>query len=325
SLSGLRYAVLALGDRQYRQFCGFARRLRHWLEAQGASSLFTAVEVDDGDQQALGRWRQALAGLTGQALPLEEGGQPFSDWTLLGRECLNPGSQGEPTWLVRLAPPTGAEWQAGDILEVLADNAADQVARSYSVASIPADGVMELIVRRQRRADGSPGLVSGWLTGQAQRGQVLRARLRRNPGFHLTQAQRPLLLIGNGTGLAGLRALLKASMAAGQVPRWLLFGERNRAHDFYCRAELEAWLAAGQLQRLDLAFSRDQQERRYVQDVLREQADDVRRWVAGGAAIYVCGSLQGMAAGVDAALREILGEQQVEALLAAGLYRRDVY
>lgn len=325
SLSGLRYAVLALGDRQYRQFCGFARRLRHWLEAQGASSLFAAVEVDDGDQQALGRWRQALAGLTGQALPLEEGGQPFSDWTLLGRECLNPGSQGEPTWLVRLAPPAGAEWQAGDILEVLADNAADQLARSYSVASTPADGVLELIVRRQRRADGSPGLVSGWLTGQAQRGQVLRARLRRNPGFHLAEPQRPLLLIGNGTGLAGLRALLKASMAAGQVPRWLLFGVRNRVHDFYCRAELDAWLAGGQLQRLDLAFSRDQQQRLYVQDVLRAQADEVRSWVARGAAIYVCGSLQGMAAGVDAALREILGEEQVEALLAAGRYRRDVY
>ena len=67
--SGKPAAVLALGDRQYRQFCGFAHRLRAWLDEQGARSLFTAVEVDNGDQLALASWRQALAGLTGRAGP----------------------------------------------------------------------------------------------------------------------------------------------------------------------------------------------------------------------------------------------------------------
>jgi sulfite reductase (NADPH) flavoprotein alpha-component len=324
-LGQLRYAVLALGDRQYRQFCGFAHRLRAWLDEQGARSLFTAVEVDNGDQLALASWRQALAGLTGRAGPAAQQARPYTDWTLLARECLNPGSQGESTWLIRLAPAAGSDWLAGDILEVLPGNDERESPRDYSVASLPRDGVLELIVRRQRREDGSFGLASTWLTERAQPGQVLRARLRRNAGFHLAEPQRPLLLIGNGTGLAGLRGLLKASIFAAQVPRWLLFGERNRAHDFYCRAELDAWLAGGQLQRLDLAFSRDQEQRLYVQHLLREQADELRRWVERGCAIYVCGSLQGMAAGVDEVLREVLGTAAVDMLLSEGRYRRDVY
>ncbi len=114
-----------------------------------------------------------------------------------------------------------------------------------------------------------------------------------------------MILLGNGTGLAGLRSLLKARINQGQGRNWLLFGERNRAHDFYCRAELESWLDAGHLTRLDLAFSRDQAEKIYVQDRLREAEDELRAWLRDGAAIYICGSLLGMAAGVDQVLNEV--------------------
>jgi sulfite reductase (NADPH) flavoprotein alpha-component len=76
---------------------------------------------------------------------------------------------------------------------------------------------------------------------------------------------------------------------------------------------------------LDLAFSRDQAGKVYVQDVMLEQAEDFKRWVADGACVYVCGSLQGMAAGVDAALNGMLGEAAVQQLIEDGRYRRDVY
>jgi sulfite reductase (NADPH) flavoprotein alpha-component len=132
-------------------------------------------------------------------------------------------------------------------------------------------------------------------------------------------------LIGNGSGLAGLRGLLRARIGLGVRENWLLFGERNAAHDFLLRGELEGWRESGWLARLDLAFSRDQAERLYVQDVLRSQASTVREWVSRGAAIYVCGSLQGMAGGVHDALGEILGGELLEALGAEGRYRRDVY
>ncbi|MCF5823671.1 flavodoxin, partial [Pseudomonas syringae] len=150
-------------------------------------------------------------------------------------------------------------------------------------------------------------------------------RLRRNSSFHLPAAPVPLILLGNGTGLAGLRSLLKARIAQGQVRNWLLFGERNRAHDFHCGTELQGWLQAGHLTRLDLAFSRDQAEKVYVQDRLRDAADELRLWLDDGAAIYICGSLLGMAAGVDQVLNEMLGEQAVSDLIEEGRYRRDVY
>jgi sulfite reductase (NADPH) flavoprotein alpha-component len=134
-----------------------------------------------------------------------------------------------------------------------------------------------------------------------------------------------MILIGNGTGIAGVSALLKARIAAGARRNWLLFGERNADHDFFRGEEIRAWQARGFLQRMDLAFSRDQDQRIYVQHRLQAAGGALREWVDAGAAIYVCGSLAGMAPGVDAVLRSTLGDDRVEQMLADGLYRRDVY
>ena len=324
ALGELSYAVLALGDRQYQQFCGFARRVHDWLTRQGAASLFAAVEVDGGDAEAIASWQRQLSALTGAAAlpPLE---RPFVEWCLQARHCLNPGSAGAPTFLLRLQPPEGATWQAGDLLEVLPRNDSELAVREYSIASLPSDGALELIVRQETHPDGSLGLGSGWLCHELAPAQALRARLRRNSNFHPPEDARPLILLGNGTGLAGLRSLLKARIAAGHRRNWLLFGERNQAHDFYCRDELHGWLASAELERLDLAFSRDQAHKVYVQDRLRESAEQLRDWLGQGASIYVCGSLAGMAAGVDDVLHELLGEAAVTDLIEQGRYRRDVY
>ena len=197
--------------------------------------------------------------------------------------------------------------------------------REYSIASTPADGAVHLLVRRFETGGGHFGLGSGWLTTHAPVGGSIDLRIRTNRHFHAPDEARPLILIGNGTGIAGLRALLRERIAAGRHRNWLLFGERQRAHDFHYRDEIEGWLARGRIEKLDLAFSRDQATRVYVQDVLRAAAHAVRAWVQEGAAIYVCGSLEGMAPGVDAALTEALGSQCLAQLLAQGRYRRDVY
>lgn len=379
-LGHLRYAMLALGDRQYQHFCGFAQRVQGWLAQQGAQSLFEPVQVDAADATALSSWQRQLGELTG-AQPLQQSEKAHGLWTLTRRELLNPGSQGAPTYLLGLRPERVCEWAAGDILEVPPRHADARVqawlqahgldgsqivslngltqplhqalcgkqlpeqfthlvglhaqavldalvplaAREYSIASLPSDDELELIVRQERHADGSLGLGSGWLTeGVTLPGQLL-ARVRRNSSFHAPDDARPVILIGNGTGLAGLRSLLKARIVAGHTDNWLLFGERNAAHDFYCRAELQNWLVNGELARLDLAFSRDQAAKVYVQDRLRESAETLREWLARGASIYVCGSLEGMAGGVDQVLREVLGAERVESLIDEGRYRRDVY
>ncbi|MDI4659333.1 hypothetical protein K9U41_23380, partial [Xanthobacter autotrophicus] len=107
---------------------------------------------------------------------------------------------------------------------------------------------------------------------------------------------------------------------------WLLFGERQRAADSLCAAEIGAWQAQGFLPRLDRVFSRDPgAPHRYVQDALREHAMELRAWLDDGAVVFVCGSAEGMAAGVDRVLADLLGDEGVEALIADGRYRRDVY
>ena len=197
--------------------------------------------------------------------------------------------------------------------------------REYSIASVPEDGALELLVREVRRADGQPGLGSGWLCRHAGLGECIDLRLRANPGFHRPPGDGPLILIGNGTGLAGLRAHLRACARLGQHGHWLLFGERNAAHDRLLGEELDAWLASGLLARLDLAFSRDGATKDYVQHRLRDAADSVRAWVDAGAGLLVCGSLEGMGREVDTLLRGILGDPAVDRLAAEGRYRRDLY
>jgi sulfite reductase (NADPH) flavoprotein alpha-component len=197
--------------------------------------------------------------------------------------------------------------------------------RQYSIASIPQHGSLDLLVRRVVHDSGRSGIGSAWLTQHAEVGAEIALRVRGNRHFHPPEDDIPMILIGNGTGLAGLRSHMQARAHAGRHRNWLIFGERSRATDYLHRAEIDAWTTEGVLQRVDLAFSRDQSQRVYVQDKLRESAADLLQWVEQGAAIYVCGSLLGMASGVAHALQDILGEDRMIALAEAGRYRRDVY
>lgn len=381
ALSSLRYGLLALGDHDYDDFCGFGRQLQQWLQRSSASPLFDPVEVDNGDPAALRHWQHHLSLLTGAA-ELPDWQRPdYQRWRLVERRLLNPQSQGGACFHLALQPIGGdIAWQAGDLIEIGPRHAAGTVDRwlaghaypgdavvmhegrraalrewlaeshlpghadvaglsvealvatlqplphrEYSIASLPADGAVHLLVRRMQRADGTPGIGSGWLTEHAAPGAEIAARVRANPTFRAPTDGRPLILIGNGTGLAGLRALLKARIAQGHTRNWLLFGERQAAHDFHYRDDIVGWQRQGAMERLDLAWSRDGEPKVYVQDLLRAAAGELRRWVEAGAAIYICGSLAGMAPGVDAVLREALGDDDVERLREQGRYRRDVY
>lgn len=326
SLSSLRYAVLALGDRQYQNFCAFGRQLDEWLTAGGAGREFERVEVDNSDPAALARWNAQL-GLDDADVLTGKANEPFLNWQLAQREQLNPGSAGAPIHRLVLSPPvdTRAEWESGDLVEI--EVPADPTRpREYSIASIATDGAIELLVRQELHPDGRLGLASGWLTSTLAPGGAVRLRIKPHANFRLgDNAERPLLLIGNGTGLAGLRSHLRARAAASRGENWLLFGERNAAHDWLCRDEIAAWQAAGLVRHLDMVFSRDQSERLYVQHRLLQRSAEVVAWIDAGAAVYVCGSLKGMASGVDAALRQIAGPERYAALVSRGRYRRDVY
>lgn len=197
--------------------------------------------------------------------------------------------------------------------------------REYSIASIPSQQVLRLVVRQQYDESGNLGLGSGWLTQHTQINDEIALRIRTNESFHLIDDNRPIICIGNGTGIAGLMSLLHTRTRHDYTENWLIFGERQKAYDFFYASTIEAWQTTGMLKRLDLAFSRDQEQHVYVQDIIRQNAAELVSWIQRGAVLYVCGSIDGMASGVDQALVEILGDEQLDELRQQGRYRRDVY
>ena len=328
ALHGLSHGVLALGDRAYANFCGFGKTLDGWLRSRGAQPLFERVEMDNADASALQQWQHLVGRVAGTSDLADWQAPAFEPWPLLARRLLNEGSSGGPCFHLEMRPPAGAQWEAGDLVQVLAPGDPDRP-REYSIASLPQDGTLQLLVRQERHADGTLGLASGWLTQEAAVGSAVPLRLRPHRNFRIgDNTARPLLLIGNGTGLAGLRGHLKARArldAGSRAPCWLVFGERQAAHDRYFADEIAAWQASGVLAHADLVFSRDTPQRRYVQHHLREQAARLQAWLADGMAIYVCGSLEGMATAVDDTLADVLGRDTLDRLAEQGRYRRDVY
>ena len=114
-------------------------------------------------------------------------------------------------------------------------------------------------------------------------------------------------MIGPGTGVAPFRGFLQERRATGATgANWLFFGEQHQASDFYYRDELEEWRRDGHLDRLSLAFSRDQREKIYVQHRMAEQGADLWRWIDEGAYVFVCGDASRMAKDVDQTLKAIV-------------------
>jgi sulfite reductase (NADPH) flavoprotein alpha-component len=148
----------------------------------------------------------------------------------------------------------------------------------------------------------------------------------------------PVIMVGPGTGVAPFRAFLEDREATGsRGANWLFFGDQRREQDFFYRDQFEGWVKNGLLSRLDLAFSRDQAEKIYVQTRMREQGAELWKWLNEGAYFYVCGDKNRMAADVHAELISIAQkhggktEEEAKAFIEEGLmktekrYRRDVY
>lgn len=214
--------------------------------------------------------------------------------------------------------------------------------RQYSISSSPlvspqAISLTVSIVRYQG-PDGSPrgGVGSTFLADRAQHLPV-PIFLQRSPHFRPPRtSDTPMIMIGPGTGIAPFRGFLQERRALGHTgANWLFFGDQHRTEHFYYRDELDGFLRDGSLRRLDLAFSRDQAKRIYVQHRMMEQGAQLWRWLNEGAHLYVCGDASRMAKDVDGALLTIAqkhgklsGEQALEfrkELVAEKRYVRDVY
>jgi sulfite reductase (NADPH) flavoprotein alpha-component len=212
--------------------------------------------------------------------------------------------------------------------------------RLYSIASSPKTKPGEVhlavgVVRYKLRARERGGVASTFLSDRLAPGATVPVYVNAAEGFRLPAADKPVIMIGPGTGIAPFRAFLEERRAiAAKGRNWLFFGNQRRDQDFLFEDELAAYCRDGLLTRLDTAFSRDQAERVYVQHRMREQSAALWSWLEEGAYLYVCGAAA-MARDVDASLAAIIARQgavsagEAKAYLAtmarSSRYLRDVY
>ena len=214
--------------------------------------------------------------------------------------------------------------------------------RLYSVASSPKahPGEAHLLVGAVRWASHGKtrkGVASAYLADRRKVGSQARIYVKPNRHFRLPQdGNKPIIMIGAGTGVAPYRGFIEERAELGAKGKsWLFFGERNYTNDFLYQLDWQEHKEAGVLTNIDVAFSRDQPEKIYVQHRLWQRRTELLSWIAEGGHVYVCGDEKGMAKDVDATLVKILaegakgdeqaGRANLKELTKAGRYQRDVY
>ena len=214
--------------------------------------------------------------------------------------------------------------------------------RLYSIASSQAETESEVhitvgVVRYE--IDGRPrtGGASGYLADRLAVDGDIRIFIEHNDNFRLpVNPETPVIMIGPGTGIAPFRAFMQQREAIGATGKnWLLFGNPHFTEDFLYQVEWQRYVKDGLLTRIDLAWSRDQAHKIYVQDKLREQGAELWRWIQEGAHIYVCGDANRMAKDVEQVLLDVVAEhgamdteqadEYLSELRMARRYQRDVY
>lgn len=214
--------------------------------------------------------------------------------------------------------------------------------RLYSIASSQAEvesevhvtvGVMRYEIEGRARAGGA----SSFLADRVEEDGEVRVFIEHNDNFRLpANPETPVIMIGPGTGIAPFRAFMQQRAADGaQGKNWLFFGNPHFTEDFLYQVEWQSYVKEGLLTRIDLAWSRDQQQKVYVQDKLREQGAELWRWINDGAHIYVCGDANRMAKDVEHTLLEVIAEygamdaeaadEFLSELRVERRYQRDVY
>jgi sulfite reductase (NADPH) flavoprotein alpha-component len=209
--------------------------------------------------------------------------------------------------------------------------------RLYSIASSleTVDGEVHLTVARDAftiEQELKYGLCSGHLC-RLKAGDPVEFYIHHNDQFRLPEDNQDLIMIGPGTGIAPFRAFLSERESTGATGRnWLFYGDQHFITDFLYQTELQQWMEAGVLTALDLAFSRDQPEKIYVQDKIRRNADEFFQWIEKGATLYVCGAKK-MSEDVENTIIELIKESGnpkdaetfLEELKSSGRYLKDVY
>ena len=214
--------------------------------------------------------------------------------------------------------------------------------RLYSISSAPEEVGEEVhltvgVLRYEHNGISRTGAASGFLGERLEEEGSVRVFVEENPRFRLPEnPETPVIMIGAGTGVAPFRAFMQQRAANGDSGKnWLIFGNQHFTQDFLYQTEWQGWAKDGLLNKYDFAWSRDQEEKIYVQHKIREEAAELWQWLQQGVHIYVCGDASRMAKDVEQALLDTIAEQgglsaddadeYLDNLRQEGRYQRDVY
>ncbi len=339
ALAGLNYAVAGLGDSSYEIFCGAATDLDKELERLGGkrfqdNALFdvdyashtpswieqTIKSMDD----LFGLEAVPVASVVADAHDVRTGRgytrlEPITG-TIKEIVNLNDIDSNKETYHIEIEyDDEGVIYSCGDAAGIIVpedQNGGDPAPRLYSIASSPSyhEGEVHLTVALATHAndDGTTGygIYSKYLA-DVKEGDEITFYIHQNQMFNLPTDDTDIIMIGPGTGIAPFRSFVYERSERGADGRnWLLFGDQHAHCDFLYQTEWQEHVATEMLNKIDLAFSRDQDHKIYVQDRLRENASEVVSWIDGGATIYLCGNKDPMSKDVDQALIDILAQEK---------------
>ena len=290
------------------------------------NALTTELDITGLSRKVAASWQQICGSEELAELLAPESKEKFKQWSF-GRQIID---------LLELYPAkTLKPQQLVDILRKLP-------VRLYSIASSlkahPGEVHMTVAAVRYNSHDKTrKGVASTFLADDAPKGSKVSVYTHHNKNFRLPDSNdTPIIMVGPGTGIAPFRAFIEERSAAqAKGNSWLFFGDQHYNEDFLYQLEWQEHLKNGALSRIDVAFSRDQPEKVYVQHKLAEHAKDIWQWLQDGAHFYVCGDATYMAKDVNQTLIDIvaaqgaMSQEEAEAYVAAlkkdKRYQRDVY
>jgi sulfite reductase (NADPH) flavoprotein alpha-component len=333
-LPGLRYAVLGLGDRSYKEFCKAAEIIDAFLIKSGAKAFHDKALLDVDYVSHVPGWiddvfsklSPATAAIPAAARIAEETEATFGFSRLepvTGKVrdivVLNDRGSQKETFHVEIAFDGPLAYAPGDAAGIILPPQGDgqvPAPRLYSIASSPMRNAQEVhltvALSKYKQPDGVTGFgICSHFLSQKKPDDEIQFYIQRNRRFRLPEDDSAdIIMIGPGTGIAPFRAFMHERAERGSSGKsWLFYGDQRAHCDFLYQLEWQEMLENGSLTRCDVAFSRDQKQKVYVQHRLQENAKEVYKWLDAGARIYVCGAKSPMSEDVEASLLSIIETQ----------------
>ena len=361
-LKDMPYAVLGLGDSSYEIFCGAATDLDKELIRLGGVAFQDITLLDVDYAKHTPKWIEDTVRhletlqndktvldipsvqIEEQTLRTGKGYSRLEPVTGVVRDIVNLNDRGsnKETYHIEIEYDADITYSCGDSAGIIVPSKNDEITpRLYSIASAPSvhENQIHLTVALatyvKDNGEQGFGITSRYLADLKEGDEVI-FYISQNQIFNLPKDDQDAIMIGPGTGIAPFRSFVWERSERGATGRnWVIFGDQHAHCDFLYQAEWQEHIATDVVQRMDVAFSRDQAEKLYVQHRLRQQADELLQWLDAGAALYICGTKDPMSRDVEAEILSILQEKKNLSIDAThdylgeleeqGRYVKDVY